>query len=561
MKRILLTTALCAVLPVAALADDIVIRADLAEATVFGSGADVSRAGTAVIPEGRHRLLIAMPDLGAMQLPQVSGTDGVRFGPPQSVYDHPITEGALDTAAQAAARADVEAAEDALVAAQDALTQADAAIRAIETQQSYIAAILRGGENGVSMPEDPAQVALFLSTLGSETARLAGEALDAQITRRDLMEAVTDAQRTYADAARALQGLQPFGQQISAIAVDVVAAQETDIEVVLAYFTGNAGWRPSYELDLDTDSGTLSIDRFVTLATYGPARWQDVAVTFSTATPDRARAPSTLSSRPARIREVAEASLLTRTQEFGDVAPMPVPVPVPGAALGGYAAAAPVVITEQSPVSAEFDGLSISYPYPEPISVAATGEVLLAFDTLELEVEQENRAVPRWDETAFLIAMVENDTGEPILPGDARFYRDGALMGEGFVPLIPAGADAEMAFGALDHLQLTWIDRSLAEGDRGLFVSSNTQARQIAFGVENTGADAESVRILYATPFAEQEDLELELTLTPRPSEEDIDDQRGIHAWDIDLDSGVEQMIEMTVEFEFPDGQILDWRP
>lgn len=557
MKRILLTTALCAVFPFAALADDIVIRADLSEATVFGSGADVSRAGTAVIPAGRHRLLIAVPDLDSVSLPQIIDQDGVRFGPPQPLYNHPIAEGALDTADQAAARAGVEAAEDALAAAQDDLTEAEAAMRAVEAQQNYIAAILRGGENGVAMPDDPAQVALFLSTLGAETARLASEALDAQVARRDLVEAVTDAQRTYADASRALQALSPFGLQINAITVDVVAESETDIDVVLAYFTGNAGWRPSYELDLDSDSRTLAIDRFVTLATYGPARWQDVAVTFSTATPDREREPSTLSSIPARIREAAQPGMLTRTMEFDDRMPVPVPAP----AVGGYAAAAPAMVMVDETVRADFDGLSVSYTYPRPISVSATGEVLLAFDTLELEAELENRAVPRWDETAFLIAMTQNDSGEPILPGDARFYRDGALMGEGYMPLIPAGAEAEMAFGALDHLQLTWIDRSLAEGDRGLFVSSNTQARQIAFGVENTGTEAESVRILYATPFAEQEDLELDLTLSPRPSEEDIDDQRGVHAWDLEIGSGEEQMIEMTAEFEFPDGQILDWRP
>lgn len=555
MKRILLTTALCAALPFMAHADDIVIRADLAEATVFGAGADVTRAGVAVIPAGRHRLLIAMPDLDAARLPQITGSEGVRFGPPTPLYSHPIAEGALDNAAQADARAAVETAEDAMADAQDAMTQADAAIRAIETQQGYIAAILRGGENGVAMPEDPTQVAQFLATLGAETARLAGEALDAQVARRDLAEAFTEAQRVYGDATRAFQALSPFGVQINAIAIDVVAVEDTDADILLAYFTSEAAWRPGYELDLDTDTGILSIDRFVALETYGGARWQDVAVTFSTATPDRAREPSTLSSRPARLHEPVVGGI-ARTMDLA-----PSPMPMPTAASSGYAAGAPPVVVAEVAVTAEFDGLSVSYPYPEPISVSATGEVLLAFDTLELDTETENRAVPRWDDTAFLIAMTENDTGEPILPGEARFYRDGALMGEGYVPLIPAGADAEMAFGALDHLALTWIDRSLAEGDRGLFTTSNTQARQIAFGVENTGEEAEVVRILYSVPFAEQEDLELDLTLSPQPSEQDIDDQRGVHAWDLEIGSGAEQMIEMTVEFEFPEGQILDWRP
>ena len=54
MTKFLLTTALCA-LPFAAIADDIVIRADLGAATVYGNGADVTRLGTADLPQGRHR--------------------------------------------------------------------------------------------------------------------------------------------------------------------------------------------------------------------------------------------------------------------------------------------------------------------------------------------------------------------------------------------------------------------------------------------------------------------------------------------------------------------------
>lgn len=558
MKRILLTTALCATFPFAANAEDVLMRADIAAATVYGSGADVTRAGTVSLPAGRHRLLIAMPDIYAAQLPQISGPEAVRFGPPQVIQNHPVAEGALDTAAQAAARAAVEAAEDRVMAAQDALTRADAAIRSIETQQGYIAGILRGGQNGVEMPEDPGLVPQFLATLGDQTARLAAELLAAQVARRDLVEAYEDAQRVFSEATQAFQALSPVGLNTGAFAVDVTVPEGIEAEIELAYFTQEAAWRPSYELDLDTFSGILEIDRFVTLYATGAARWQDVAVTFSTSSPDRAREPSEVYSTPARLFEPEPQS---RIGDDAMISTTPIPLPQTiEPALGGYANEAAVFV-EPAAVVAEFDGLSVSYPYPVPVSVGLTGQILLPFDTLELEGEQENRAVPRWDETAFLVAMVENDTGEPILPGDARFYRDGALIGEGYLPLIPAGADTEMAFGALDHLQLVWIDRSLAEGDRGVFVSSSTQARQIAFGVENTGTEADSVRLLYATPFAEQEDLELDLTLSVQPDEQDIDDMRGVHAWDIEVAPGQTRLVEMGVSFEFPDGQILGWYP
>ncbi|WP_224816580.1 DUF4139 domain-containing protein [Hasllibacter sp. MH4015] len=557
MTRFLLSTALCATLPLVAHADDIVIRADLAEAIVYGEGADVTRMGEVAIPAGRHRLLIAMPDLDAAMLPQVTGPDGVRFGPPQPLYNQPLEDGALDDPAQAAARADLEAAEDALQAAQDALAEGDALIRAVETQQAYVAAILRGGENGVAMPDDPALVPQFLSTLGAETARLAGELQEARVDRRDMAEAVTDAQTALANASRALQDLRPFGPQINVFAIDVNAAEDVTGEIALSYLTGSASWAPSYELNLDTEAEALSVDRYVTLQTFGAARWQDVAITFSTAAPFREREPSALFPRPARLIAANESGVgrFAEGEALTDAAPAPM-------AQGGFAVAVePVVIVEEVAVTAAFDGLSITYAYPTPVTIGTTNQVLLPFDTIELAVETENRAVPRFDETAFLVALTENETGEPILPGEAIFYRDGALIGDGYLPMIPAGAEAEMAFGALDHLQLRWIDRSLAEGDRGLFVSSNTQARALAFGVENTGTEPESVRIMYATPFAEQEDLELDLTLTPRPTEEDMDDMRGVHVWDMDVAPGEETLIEMRVEFEFPEGQLLDWRP
>ncbi|MEJ6393208.1 DUF4139 domain-containing protein [Gymnodinialimonas sp. 2305UL16-5] len=557
MKRIFLTTALSATFPLIAQADDLLIRAELTEAVVFGQGADVIRSGAVTIPAGQHRLLIAMPDLDAAQLPQITASDGVTLGLPQRVFNHPVAEGALDDAEQATARAALEAAEDDAQAAQDALTEANTRIRSIETQQGYIAAILRGGDSGVAMPEDPALVPQFLATLGAESARLADELLEAEVARRDLSEAVTDAQRAVADTTRALQDLSPIGLQVGVFAIDVTAVAETEAQIELSYFTHNAAWQPSYELALNTQTDILEIDRYVTLQTFGAARWKDVAVTFSTSDPFRDRAPTELSSIPARI-EPPRPQAQDGYASLGGLRQADALVP-PSQPLGAPMAE-PTAI-EESAVVASFDGLSVTYDYPRPVTIGADGQALLNFDTLELSVETENRAVPRWDDTAFLVAMGDNTTGEPILPGQARFYRDGALLGEGFVPLIAAGAETEMAFGALDHLQLTWIDRSLAEGDRGIFTTSTTQNRQISFGVENTGTEPETVRVLYATPFAEQEDLDLDLSLSPRPTEENVDDARGVHAWDLDVSPREDVMIDMDVSFEFPEGQILTWRP
>jgi hypothetical protein len=50
-------------------------------------------------------------------------------------------------------------------------------------------------------------------------------------------------------------------------------------------------------------------------------------------------------------------------------------------------------------------GLSVVYDYAAPVSVGPSGEVTLPFDDLTIDMELENRAVPRRDSTAFLVAM------------------------------------------------------------------------------------------------------------------------------------------------------------
>lgn len=546
--RFTLTLSAALLCGTAARADDITLRADLARATVFASGAMIERQTTVDLPAGTHRLLIAMPDQNMADAIQVWAPEGVTAGAPRAGAAMPVTEGEFDTPAQAAARAALQDARDAVQAAQDALAEADATLRAIETQAAYLAALTSGGS--AEMPDDPALVPSFLATLGDEARRLTAERQAAQVARRALVEAVNEAQDTATRAADALARLRPFGDTVDMIEVDVTVAEDVAGDLVISYLSPEADWRPSYEIGLNSETGSLRIERFVTLATYGPARWDGVEVIFSTAEPDRPRLPSGLSPSPVRIFEPAPPMPLRGMAE--DSMGMPAEAPAPGAI-----AIEPVVIAAEMQV----DGLSLSYAYGTPVTVGADGEVTLPLDSVTLEMETEARAVPRYDSTAYLVAMGDNDSGQPLLPGEARFYRDGALVGEDWLPLVADGAEMEMAFGPLDHLQLVWIDRTLAEGDRGIFTSSNTQVRELAFGVENTSDTPETVRVVYATPFSEQEDLELDLALDPSPDALDVDDRRGVHAWDLDVGPGARRLIEMRVELQWPEGMVLGWRP
>jgi uncharacterized protein (TIGR02231 family) len=543
--RFLATTALVLNLPSLALADDFTLRADIAEALVYAQGAEVTRAVAIDLPAGEHSLFIPMRDLGDPSLIEVRGPDGLRIGAPVPLDRIAIAEGSLDSEAEARARAAVEAAEDGTQAAQDALARRDAEIMGLQTQLAYLTGLTRGGPEGVAMPTDPATLSALLATLGTETARINTELQAARETRRADEDRLEEAMLAQRAAEIALQALTPFGTDSMGIRLDVQAVEPTSGTIEIAYLTPDAQWQPAYDLNLDSETGQLDIDRSITLRRYGPAVWRDVAVRFSTAIPDRRRFPSFVGPDAVRINP-----------------PMPEP-----AVRGGLATAdmeammeAPAIVMEDR-AAMIVSGLSVVYDYAAPVSVGPSGEVTLPFDGLSIDMELENRAVPRRDSTAFLVAMGENTTGETILPGHARFFRDGDLVGDGSLDLIAPGAEVEMAFGPLDHLQLTWIDLSLDEGDRGFFISENEQRRRIAFSVENTSGTAEPVRLLYATPFAEQEDIEVDVRYSRAPDATDVDDLRGVSAWDLTVAPGETARIEMTVELTWPDGMFLSWAP
>ncbi|WP_227285716.1 DUF4139 domain-containing protein [Boseongicola sp. H5] len=542
-------SALALIVATAAHADDIVTRADIARATVYITSAEISRTTTVTVPAGTHRVIVALPG-GSGEVPQVSTEADVALGVPSEVFGVPVAEGALDTAAQARARDAVDTAQEAVQMAEDRIARADANIRGANLQIAYLEALARGGEDGAEMPDDPNDLAIYLGAIGTETARVAEDLQAALVARRDLTDDLDARQTDLRSAEQRLAALRPFGATVDGLAIEVTAASETTLDLTLEHFAQDIAWSPSYEWHLDSETGALSLDRFISLAVDSGELWQNVAVTFSTSNPFRQRDPSDLYPQPARIHEPRPEPTLRGAMDMSEAM-----------LSGGAPAMEPVVVADEA-AAVDFLGLEVSYSYSSPVSVGATGQTILPLDGLTFETELTNRAVPRSDMTAFLVAEFDNDSGEPILPGEALFFRDGGLIGSDWIEMtIPVGASEELAFGPVDHLRLTWQDLSLDEGDRGIFVQSNTQERRVGFTVENTSDSAEEVRVLYATPFAEQEDLDVDVTLTPQPTARDVDDLRGVVAWDITLAPGETQDFRMDVSFGWPEGQVLSWRP
>jgi hypothetical protein len=75
--------------------------------------------------------------------------------------------------------------------------------------------------------------------------------------------------------------------------------------------------------------------------------------------------------------------------------------------------------------------------------------------------------------------------------------------------------------------------------------------------IENLGSTDWQVEVQAAVPYAIQDDLSVDWSAEPAPDETNVDDQRGVLQWQIDVAGGTKQSIEVQQELNWPDGMIL----
>ena len=538
MFRALLTTALVA-LSTPALADDILAPAPVTAATVYPDGALVTRSIALDLPAGHHRIMIPLEGIDLDEMPQIEPPAGLTIGAISLAPGTGQDPSGLFTPAQAAAHARLEAANDQVQAQRDRIATAEADLSALKARLGFVTAI-RPPEGAA----DPSALIALADLVQAQSAEVTAAIEAAAKALRPLHEDLDALEQEQVAAQAAFDLLEPPGSDGELVVIEVIAP--APIQTALEFKTPiwEAAWSPFYQLHQAQD-GSLMLDRKVGLKVEGI--WTDVALTLSTVAPDGQVAPTALYPDRARIHEPREPELRL---ERG-MAPM------------AEAMVEPEIIVEDAAprinASANFDGVAVTYDYPDQVTIA--GFALLSLDQIPLSGSTEIHATPERDDTAFMVALVTNDSAEPLLSGQMQIYREGQYLGDADFPLIPAGGKATLPLGPVEGLRLKHIVARNETGDTGFVTKSNTRSQSMRFVVENLTGEAQELTAFYPLPFSEQEDLTVSLNVSPRPDRRNVDDKRGVAAWGMRLAPGASQEVSVTAEFNWPEGWELNWYP
>lgn len=542
--------ALLLLLATPAFAETIEVQAPVTEVTLYPGVASVTRTVSFTAPAGTHDIVIPGLPPTEPQYLRVTAPDGVSVGAISLAEARIPATGDQTPPEVRAAQGEVDRLEGILRDRRSAIAAIRAKGEAAEARAAFLQSLATTkGEDSLTATgiEDLRALTALVGeeVLSARQTALAAEteAAAAEVALRPDIEALDRAKA-------ALESLTVEGEdpQVLTLTTQVAAAGPVTLTVTTLSV---GGWYPVYDLYLTRAPAALRIARGVLVLQESGEDWRDVTLTLSTATPNDQTAPSPVWTDLRRIEpEVTPEDLArkaaTESRVFtGGAEPLMEPAVVEAMA-SGYS------------FDPGLQGLTFTYRFSAPVTIRSGADALrLVLDEVTPDVTLRAEAAPLTDTTAYLVAEIINTTGQPLLPGEALLYADGAFVGGTGLPAIPPGAKEPLGFGAIEGLRLTRTVPSRSEGEEGILTSSNRREETAIISVENLTDETWPVRLTDRVPYSEQDDLTITWTADPAPSETDPKGKRGLLVWTFDIAPKETRTITLDSRIAWPNGMDL----
>ncbi|MCC6983589.1 MAG: mucoidy inhibitor MuiA family protein [Bauldia sp.] len=539
LSGVALSSLVAAALP--AVAQDIPVATTIEAVTVYPQGALVTRHVPFSLPAGAATLLV--PDLPV-------GIDS------SSIRIEGVTGGGLEIRSVETRQADAEpdsdpervALLDQIQTVEDQLAVLDDRSRAAEGQRSFIdnliaevptgfAELLAAG-NGVASWQSGIQAIGVALAEVNETLR------QIELQRRDLAEELADLH----EALDALPAPRPHLE----VRIEVGAAAAAEGVLSLAYAVGAASWQPAYDAFLNTgdDGGEPGVElvRKAEVQQATGEDWSEVAMVLSTARPSGG------------VKAPELGGTLVSFQQTYPYAPSAAPMPRDAVAAqemaGGLAGR-----FDFDEAKADFGNFRADYIIEGPVTITTdTGERSLRIASEAADAHVSIVSTPRVSAEAYLQASFTLESAAAVLAGNVSLFRDGAYVGSDSIAFTNPGEEIDLGFGADDQVKVTLTEISRQTGTQGFLSSTGTDERRYQIEVVNNHGIPVEITIYDRMPYSENEQIVVRrLPSATAPTEENVEDRRGVLAWTYEYAAGETRTINNDFVVSWPSNQNVYW--
>jgi uncharacterized protein (TIGR02231 family) len=133
-------------------------------------------------------------------------------------------------------------------------------------------------------------------------------------------------------------------------------------------------------------------------------------------------------------------------------------------------------------------------------------------------------------------------------------------VGAGKLPVISPGEKHELGFGVDDLVRVKHALVEEKRGETGLISTSRTDVRMFKITVKNLHERAMPVTVLDQMPVSNNADIKVVAIGGTAPSAVDVNDERGVVAWDLKIDADEEEVIDFGYRVVWPSAKTITYR-
>jgi hypothetical protein len=369
-----------------------------------------------------------------------------------------------------------------------------------------------------------------------------------------------------------------LGGQSTVVRAAVVAigkAQPGAGSVEVQYLVSNAAWSPDYAIrardtgDDATDALTVEFNAVISQST--GTDWNDVAVTLSTAEPERRPAPPEISPEFLSVREPVKGKMdaarpgardaYNRGDKLAEMSDQ-----VPGSPTGGGGggmgtgggftgglfggsdsdggeAISLGIKLERAYADAEAaGGAVVSYQLPRKVGIPSDSSRSRTqrVATIELDAAFSHVARPIVDPTVYLRAKARNTSSYRLIEGPARLFVGDDSVGEAVLPDIIPGVEVSFWLGGDPRIESKRVLVSQSTKEEGVFGKSSVTTWNWRIDLTSAAPGMSSIEVADRIPVSRDEKIRVELRdlSTPLSTDEEYlrnERTRGILRWVLDM--------------------------
>jgi uncharacterized protein (TIGR02231 family) len=513
--------------------------------TVYRQSARVSRIVRVDLSAGPARVLLP-------GLPDELDDDSIRVEGKGSAKARVFGVTVERVTGEVTAAADARAAEGTLERLQDEDRALEDRIRSAQARAKFVESLRSTyseeraknlAVRGVS-PREWSELAAFVE---GELGRAAADTRKAEIARRELARRVAQV-RAELDKVQAKRG-----RTTKTVAVEVEADGAGALDLRVAYRVPSAGWTPIWDARLLPEASKVELAFLGSVWQRTGEDWDGVTLAVSTAQPARGLYVPVLS--PQWLQRFEPPSFPQKARVRSSM-PAAAPMAAQERALAEREPEPDLdEVVEVAQASVEQGLLAATFTAPRRETVDGSGQARkVPLARFPLQAELVRTSAPRLEAAAYLTAKASNDTGFPLLAGDAGVYVGDQFAGRAPLPFTPAGGELELAFGADDRVE---IERKVVERRResaGVLTKEDVIRYRTRITLKNRYAQPTAVRLLDLVPVSRDEKIQVKVLEGTTAATREDPDRPGVRIHELTLGGREEKVIELRYEVRFPRG-------